>query len=119
MTAAVCTGKCRSQSRSGTLRLRPQSTSRPTISAPSYRTTPSAIDLSFRRHDMRPLDLLGLRFEASLQAAVDPVEINIDHRRDEQRQQLRHAETADHGDAERLTQLRTGAGTDCNRQRAE
>ena len=65
------------------------------------------------------LELVGWRFEAALQATIDAVEINIDHRRDEQRQQLRHAETADHGDAERLTQLRTGAGADRNRQGAE
>ena len=41
------------------------------------------------RDDVRPLDargLVGLRFEAALQAAVDPVEIDVDHRRDEQRQ---------------------------------
>ena len=46
------------------------------------------------------LDLVRLRFEPALQAAIDAVEIDIDHRRDEQRQQLRHAETADHGDAD-------------------
>ena len=66
----------------------------------------------FRCRDMWSLDFLDLRlrFEPALQAAIDPVEINIDHRRDEQRQKLRNAETADHGDAERLAQFSTGAG---------
>ena len=48
-------------------------------------------------------DLVRLRCEAALQAAVDAVEIDVDHRRDEQRQQLRHAETADHGDTETMS----------------
>src|SRR6266849_10310658 len=75
----------------------------------------------FLCREMWSLDVLDLRlrFEAALQAAVDPVEINIDHRRDEQRQKLRNAETADHGDAEWLAQLSTSAGANRNRQRAE
>src|ERR1700730_16122475 len=75
----------------------------------------------FRCRDMWSLAVLDLRlrFEPALQAAVDPVEINIDHRRDEQRQKLRNAETADHGDAEWLAQFSTRAGANRNRQRAE
>ena len=42
-----------------------------------------------RRRDMWPLDVLDLvrlRLQAAPQAAVDAIEINIDHRRDEERQ---------------------------------
>src|SRR4051794_33175133 len=64
-----------------------------------------------RGHHVRPFGLamfLELRLEPAPQPAVDAVEIDVDHRRDEQRQQLGHAEAADHGDAKRLTQF--GAG---------
>ena len=47
------------------------------------------------------------------------VEIEIDDRRDVQRQELRHAQAADHRDAERLAQLGAGAGAERDRQRAE
>jgi hypothetical protein len=49
----------------------------------AYRAGPCIVDLSLRRDDVRPLDTIGLiclRFEAALQAAVDSVEININHR---------------------------------------
>ena len=49
----------------------------------------------------------------------EPVEPDVDNRSDEQRQQLRDHEAADHGDAERLAQFGTGAGADRDRQRAE
>src|SRR4051812_45817759 len=74
-----------------------------------------------RGNHTRPLGLariLELRFEPALEAAVDPVEVDVDHRRDEQRQQLRDAQAADHGDAERLTQLCAGSGADRDGQRA-
>src|SRR5262249_56788756 len=68
---------------------------------------------SFGRDDGRALGrfrhLAQLRLEPVLEHAVDAVEIDIDDRRDEKRQQLRQNETADHGDAERLTQLAAGA----------
>ena len=35
------------------------------------------------------LDLVELRFQLALQATIDAVEVDVDHRRDEQRQQLR------------------------------
>ena len=59
------------------------------------------------RHYVRPLlaGLPGLRLEPAAQPPVDAVEIDVNHGRDEQRQQLRDAEAADHGDAERLNQL--------------
>jgi hypothetical protein len=38
--------------------------------------------------------------------ALQPIEIEIDHRRGEQREQLAQREAADHGVAERLAQLR-------------
>src|SRR5215472_9741718 len=53
-------------------------------------------------------DLAQLRLEAQLEQAVDPVEVDVHDRRDEQRQQLRYAQAADDRDAERLAQL--GAG---------
>src|SRR5882672_376421 len=40
------------------------------------------------------LDFLQLRFEAALEDAVDAVEIEVDDRRDEEREQLRHAQAA-------------------------
>src|SRR6516162_8419616 len=68
---------------------------------------------SLGRDDGRALGVLRhlsqLRLEPVLEHAVDAVEIDIDDRRDEKRQQLRQNEPADHGDAERLAQL--GAGT--------
>src|SRR5688500_5124190 len=38
------------------------------------------------------LDRLELRLEAALEQAIDAVEVEIDHRRDVERQQLRHAQ---------------------------
>src|SRR3954463_12473089 len=62
----------------------------------------------FRRDRGRPrmlLDLLQLWLEAALQDAVDAVEIEVDDRRDVEREQLRHAQAADDCDAERLGQF--------------
>ena len=63
--------------------------------------------------------LLELRFEPALEHAVDAVEIDVDDRRDVERQQLRQAQAADHRDAERLAQLGALAGAERDRQRAE
>src|SRR5260370_10058628 len=46
------------------------------------------------------------------------LEIDVDHRRDEQRQQLRHEEPADHGEAQGAAQLGAGAEADGDRQAA-
>jgi hypothetical protein len=46
-------------------------------------------------------------------------EIEIDHRRREQRQRLADDQAADHGIAERLAQLRAGAGAEHQRHAAE
>ena len=51
--------------------------------------------------------------------AAQPVEPDVDDRRDEQRQELRHHQAADDRDAERLAQLGAGAGAERDRQRAE
>ena len=48
-----------------------------------------------------------------------PVEVQIDHRRGEQRQQLAEHQSADDGDAERLAEFGAGAGAQHQRQRAE
>ena len=61
--------------------------------------------------------LLGNRIETALEHAVDLVEIDVDDRRDVQREQLRHKQTADHCDAERLAQF--GAGAESYRQGPE
>src|ERR1700730_5410597 len=47
-------------------------------------------------------DLRELRLERAAQAAVDAVEIEIDHRRDVEREQLGEAQPAHHRDAQRL-----------------
>src|SRR6185437_3911227 len=49
---------------------------------------------------------------------ADALEIDIDHRRDEQRQSLRDEEAADHGQAQRAAQLRAFAQSDRDRQPA-
>src|SRR6266850_3511573 len=82
----------------------------------------TAAILLLRRDRGRPrmlLDLLQLRFEAAPEDAVDAVKIEVDDRRDVERQELRHAQAADHRDAERLAQLGAGAGAERDRQRAE
>src|SRR5579862_4513597 len=56
---------------------------------------------------------------AAAQAARQPVETEIDHRRREQGEELTHDQAADDRDAERMAQLRAGAGADHQRQRAE
>ena len=51
-----------------------------------------AIRSLLRRRSVRAidcLDLVELRFQLALQATIDAVEVDVDHRRDEQRQQLR------------------------------
>ena len=48
---------------------------------------------------------LELRLEATPQPAVEPIKIDIDDRRNVERQQLRKDETADDGDAERFQGL--------------
>src|SRR5947208_14913749 len=63
--------------------------------------------------------LLELRLEPALEHAVDLVEIDVDHRADVERQELRKHKPADHGDAERLAQLSAGAGAKSDGQRAE
>src|SRR5262249_35552783 len=79
-----------------------------------------------RRHGRRAPGMLRrlgglaqLRLEPVLEHAVDAVEIDVDHRRDEQREQLRDAEPANHGDPQWLTQFSAGAGAERDRQRAE
>ena len=52
-------------------------------------------------------------------SAAEPVEIDVDHRRGEQRQQLADQQAADDGDAERMAQLRARAAAEHQRQRAE
>ena len=47
-----------------------------------------------------------------------PLHVEIEHRRDEQRQRLRNDQAADHRDAQRLAQLGAGAGAEGDRQRA-
>src|SRR5258708_27244328 len=67
----------------------------------------SATPTLLRRDHVRPLgsrNLLQLRLETLLEPAVDPVEIDVNHWRDGQRQQLRQAQTADPGDAQGLAQ---------------
>src|SRR6266699_878570 len=58
-----------------------------------------------------------LRLQAAAQPAIDAVEVEIDHRGDVEREQLREAQPADHRDAERLAQLRTLAGPERDRHR--
>src|SRR4051794_33730465 len=53
-----------------------------------------------------------LRREEAHQPAGEVLEIDIDDRRDEQRQRLRRQETTDDGDAERLAQFSAGAGAE-------
>src|SRR5580692_1267749 len=60
---------------------------------------------------MRPAWLAGT-FCATGEPVRQPVEPEIDHRRREQGQELADQEAADDGDAERMPQLRTGAGSD-------
>src|SRR2546429_288903 len=59
--------------------------------------------------------LAWLRLEPIFQHAVETVEVDVDDRRDIERQKLRQDEPADHGDADRLAQLGAGAGADRNR----
>src|SRR5262245_39104526 len=47
--------------------------------------------------------LAQLRLQPILEHAVDTVEIDVDDRRDVERQELRQQQPANHGDAERLT----------------
>ena len=61
----------------------------------------------------------GLRRPASGEAHRQPVEVEIDHRRGEQRQHLADDQAADDGEAERLAQLGAGALAQHQRQRAE
>ena len=56
------------------------------------------------------LDGFGRRLQPSLEHAIDLVEIEIDHRGDVKRQQLRHQQAADDRDAQRLPQFGAGAG---------
>ena len=56
---------------------------------------------------------------AGQRARAEPVEEQIDHRRREQGQQLADDQPADDRDAERMAQLRAGAGAEHQRQRAE
>src|SRR5262249_30642877 len=67
----------------------------------------------------RLLDFSELRLEATLQHPVEAVEIEVNHRRDVERQELRHHKTADHRHAERLAQFGARAGTQRDWQRAE
>src|SRR5258706_9700697 len=52
-------------------------------------------------------------------AGREAVEVEIDHRSGEERQQLREDKPAHHRDAERMAQLRAHAPADHERQRAE
>src|SRR5262245_59267532 len=51
------------------------------------------------------LDFRELRLETTFQHPVEAVEIEINHRRDVERQQLRHHKSAHHRHAERLAQF--------------
>src|SRR5215470_16215285 len=65
----------------------------------------------FRGHRGRSLfDFLELRLEPTLKQPVEAVEIEVDHRGDVERQQLRQHQAADDGDAKRLTQFGARAG---------
>eukprot|EP01022_Parablepharisma_sp_SALTPOND_P004196 TRINITY_DN118_c0_g1_i13.p1 TRINITY_DN118_c0_g1~~TRINITY_DN118_c0_g1_i13.p1 ORF type:complete len:2030 (+),score=744.92 TRINITY_DN118_c0_g1_i13:50280-56369(+) len=57
--------------------------------------------------------------ETAAQATAQAVEAEIDHRRGEEREHLRHQQATDHGDAQRLAQLRTHAGPQHQRQRPQ
>src|SRR4051794_25184793 len=63
--------------------------------------------------------LVGLAREIARQAAAEPGKRKVDHRGGEERQHLADDEPADDGDAERVAQLRAGAGAEHQRQRAE
>src|SRR5438445_13135089 len=72
---------------------------------------------SLRRDHAQPL-ALALAFRTRLVAPepdLHAVEIEVDHRRGVERQQLAQREAADHGVAERLAQLRSGAVTERER----
>src|SRR5258708_28692193 len=76
---------------------------------------------SLRRDHAQPL-ALAFAFRTRLVAPepdLHAVEIEIDHRRGVERQQLAQRETADHGVAERLAQLRSGAVTERERNARE
>src|SRR5215472_12932731 len=49
----------------------------------------------------------------------EPAEIDVDHRRGVEGQELRQQQSADDGDAERAAQLRSSAGAKGERQTAE
>src|SRR5229473_89264 len=57
--------------------------------------------------------------EVTRQAAAEPREGKVDHRRGEQGQHLADDQATDDGDAERMAQLRSGAGAEHQRQGAE
>src|SRR5947208_11985444 len=63
--------------------------------------------------------LVGLAREIARQAAAEPGKRKVDHRGGEEGQHLADDEPADDGDAERVAQLRAGAGAEHQRQRAE
>ena len=56
------------------------------------------------------LAIVGRRLEPATQQAIDAVEVEIDHRCDVKRQDLRHAQSADDRDTERLAQFGASAG---------
>ena len=64
-------------------------------------------------------NLSELRLEPVLEHPVDAVEIDVHDRRDEERQELRQDQAADHRDTERLTQLGARSSPERDRKRAE
>src|SRR4030095_1750134 len=69
----------------------------------------------FRRNDAQPFGFALCVLLAASEPNLHAVEIKIDHWRGVERQQLAQRETADHGVAERLAQLRARAVTERKR----
>src|SRR6516164_7551920 len=80
----------------------------PACALPSGACEPRLL-LSFRRDHVQPLAFAFRTRLVAPEPDLDAVEIKIDHRRGVERKQLAQREAADHGVAERLAQLRSGA----------
>src|SRR3984893_16770088 len=84
---------------------------------PSARRPPEARGRARRAYP--PSLAGGQRISSPRQPDRQAIEIEVNHRRREERQDLAHDEAADDGDAERMTEFRAGAGPEHQRQRGE
>src|ERR1700719_1824042 len=81
-------------------------------------TSPHDLELLGRARRCRMAVALPALAEPA-QEAAQPIEIEIDHRRRVERQQLRDEQAADDAVAERLTDLGAGAGAEHQRHTAQ